>query len=315
MNKTLAVATFLIAPVLTISSASADSHSGSNSDYASTRYPIVFTHGVFGFDKLGSAEYWYGIPEDLRANGGEVFVTQISPINSPEVRGEQLLAQIQQILAVTGAEKVNLIGHSHGAHTVRYVAGVAPDVVASATTMGGANFGTKAADLVYQLQQGKWTGWAVTPFMNTVTGVFNWILGVQHGTRYPLDAEAALHSLTTAETAKFNQLYPEGVPANKCDEGDYVGSNGVHYYSMSGTKTFNNYRDPLDYAMTITGLLMDGPSDGLVERCASHLGKVVRDDYRINHTDEMNHLFGLTGTTDVKSIYRQHANRLQLEGL
>ncbi len=284
-------------------------------DYAQTLYPIVFTHGVFGFDKLGSVDYWYGIPEDLRASGATVFVTQISPINSPDVRGEQLLAQIHQILAMTGAEKVNLIGHSHGAHTVRYVAGVAPELVASATTVGGANFGTRAADLVYKLQQGKWTGWAVTGLMNTVTRLFNWILSVQHDTRYPLDAEVALHSLTTAETAKFNQRFPEGVPANKCDEGAPVGSNGVHYYSMSGTKTLNNYSDPLDYAMGITALIMDGPSDGLVERCASHLGKVVRDDYRINHIDEMNHLFGLTGSTDVKSIYRQHANRLKLAGL
>jgi len=34
-------------------------------------------------------------------------------------------------MAITGAKKVNLIGHSHGAHAVRYAAGVMPDQVAS----------------------------------------------------------------------------------------------------------------------------------------------------------------------------------------
>lgn len=285
------------------------------SDYTRTRYPIVFTHGVFGFDQLGTASYWYGIPEDLRANGAEVFVTQISPINAPEVRGEQLLAQIQVILAITGAEKVNLIGHSHGAHTVRYVAAVAPERIASATTVGGANFGTRAADLVYAAQTGKWTGWLVTPFMRAVTGLFNGVIESRHDQEYPLNAEAALQSLTSAATAEFNLRYPEGLPANRCDEGDHVGSNGVRYYSMSGTRLLSNYSDLTDIGMLITGQFMGGPSDGLVERCASHLGKVVRDDYRMNHVDEMNHLFGLTGKTDVKSIYRQHANRLQQDGL
>ncbi len=55
----------------------------------------------------------------------------MSPFNSSEVRGEQYLAQLQEVMAITGAKKVNLIGHSHGAHAVRYAAGVIPDQVAS----------------------------------------------------------------------------------------------------------------------------------------------------------------------------------------
>mgnify|MGYP006175506079 CR=1 FL=1 len=52
------------------------------------------------------------------------------------------------MLAITGADKVNLIGHSHGGPTIRYVASVAPELVASATSVGGVNYGSEIADLV-----------------------------------------------------------------------------------------------------------------------------------------------------------------------
>ena len=53
-------------------------------------------------------------------------MAQVSATQSSELRGEQLLRQVQQVIAITGAEKVNLIGHSHGGPTIRYVASVAP---------------------------------------------------------------------------------------------------------------------------------------------------------------------------------------------
>lgn len=60
--------------------------------YAQTKYPIVLVHGLFGFDRIGPLEYFYGIPSDLRANGAQVYVAQVAAANSTEVRGEQLLA-------------------------------------------------------------------------------------------------------------------------------------------------------------------------------------------------------------------------------
>lgn len=102
-----------------------------------TRYPIVLVHGLFGFDKLMGVDYFYGIPQAMTRDGATVYVAQVSATNSSEARGEQLLSQVQQVLAITGAEKVNLIGHSHGGPTVRYVASVAPELVASATSVGG----------------------------------------------------------------------------------------------------------------------------------------------------------------------------------
>ena len=75
------------------------------SGYAQTKYPILLVHGLFGFDSIAGVEYWYDIPESLRAEGATVYVDTVSAANSTQVRGEQLLLQVQQILAATGAIK------------------------------------------------------------------------------------------------------------------------------------------------------------------------------------------------------------------
>lgn len=45
--------------------------------YTETKYPIVLVHGLFGFDKIGPVDYWYGIPSALRSDGAKVYVTQV----------------------------------------------------------------------------------------------------------------------------------------------------------------------------------------------------------------------------------------------
>ncbi|MGC3581752.1 lipase, partial [Pseudomonas aeruginosa] len=47
--------------------------------------------------------------------------------------------------------------------------------------------------------------------------------------------------------------------------------------------------------------------------CSSHLGMVIRDNYRMNHLDEVNQVFGLTSLNETSpvSVYRQHATRLK----
>nr|WP_262467417.1 hypothetical protein [Acinetobacter schindleri] len=64
-------------------------------------------------------DYWYQILPDLARNGSSSFATRMSPFNSSELRGEQYVAQLQKVLAITGTKKLNLIGYSRGAHAVR----------------------------------------------------------------------------------------------------------------------------------------------------------------------------------------------------
>ena len=112
----------------------------------STRYPLVLVPGMLGFVRLVLYPYWFGIIKALRRGGATVVAVQVSPLNSTEVRGEQLLARIEEILRESGAQKVNLFGHSQGALTARYAAAKRPDLVASVTSVAGPNHGSELAD-------------------------------------------------------------------------------------------------------------------------------------------------------------------------
>lgn len=285
------------------------------SGYTETKYPIVLVHGLFGFDTLAGMDYFYGIPETLTKDGASVYVAQVSATNSSELRGEQLLAQVETLLAVTGAEKVNLVGHSHGGPTARYVASVRPELVASVTSIGGVHKGSKVADLVRgNVEEGSLTEAIAVKLADGLTTLINLLSG---GSDLEQDALASLDALTTEGSLAFNQYYPEGVPTSECGDGEWQAANGVYYYSWTGSSTFTNLLDPTDGAMTILGLAFDGPSDGLVGVCSAHLGKVIGDDYKMNHLDEINGLLGIHHLfeTDPVTLYRQHANRLKLAGL
>ncbi|WP_152548137.1 esterase/lipase family protein [Photobacterium galatheae] len=300
----------------TFSSQASTSTSGvSQKGYTETKYPIVLVHGLFGFDSIAGIDYFYGIPHALNKDGATVFVAQISATNSTELRGEQLLAQVEDVLAITGAEKVNLIGHSHGGPTARYVASVAPEMVASVTSIGGVNKGSRIADIVRgAVPEGSIPEGIAVKLAEGLVGMINLLSG---GSDLPQDPLASLAALTTEGALAFNQKYPEGIPESACGEGDYVADNGVSYFSWTGTGNFTNALDPIDAAMTVLGLGFHNPNDGLVGQCSTHLGKVIRNDYKMNHLDEINGLLGITHLfeTAPTTLYRQHANRLQLKGL
>lgn len=285
------------------------------SNYAQTKYPIVFAHGMTGFGNIGPIEYWYRIPGDLRKNGATVYVTTESAFNSSEKRGEQLLAQVEDILAVSGAAKVNLVGHSHGNQSVRYVAGVRPDIVASATSVSGPTKGSAVADLIQGVSDAVGPGLTklLTSVVNAVGGVIGFLAGEKS---LPQDSYAGLYSLNSKGAAAFNVTFPDGVPASACGEGAYS-ANGVRYYSWSGVGQIYNVLNPFDYGMAVSALAFSGkPNDGLVGQCSSHLGQVIRDNYPMNHFHTVNQLFGLVGAgADPVGLYRVHANRLKSAGL
>lgn len=281
---------------------------------AKTKYPIVLAHGMSGFDELfGIVDYWHGIPSELRDYGATVYVTTVSQFNSTEMRGEQLIDQIETIVAISGKPKVNLIGHSHGGLDVRYVAAVRPDLVASVTSVGSPHKGADLADwLAANVVNGSFGETVLAALANSLGDVLAFLTGHSN----PQDAIAALGSLTSAGLDVFNASYPAGVPATSCGEGAYV-ANGIRYYSWSGTGIFTNALDIGDPLLGITSLFYGEPNDGLVGRCSSHLGDVIRDNYFMNHVDEINHVLGLVSLleSNPKTVFRTHANRLKNAGL
>lgn len=292
------------------------------SNYAKTKYPIVFAHGMVGFIRLGTEslglDYWYQILPDLARNGADTWAARMSPFNSSEVRGEQYLQQLEEVLAITGAEKVNLIGHSHGANSVRYAAGVMPEKIASVMTVAGANKGTIIASDVLKAASATGTSELFNIIINTFGKVVLWAQGLDSNA-YPHNAMGAGISTSIEGTAEFNKTFTAGLPKTECGEGAYQ-ENGMMLYSMTGNRPLTNILDPADSIMVLfdrLSLYKTGKNDGVVPVCGSHFGKTIRDDYPWNHIDEVNQVLGIRGlfSPDPVASYRQHANRLKLQGL
>ena len=107
---------------------------------ARTTYPVVFAHGMGGFDDLLGYDYWgddYGVfvgdpcdgfletscnPDIDR--GQRAYVAQVAPLQSSEVRGLDLANDVEGFMATTGAGYVNLVGHSQGGIDARKAARV-----------------------------------------------------------------------------------------------------------------------------------------------------------------------------------------------
>lgn len=290
-----------------------------------TRYPLIMVPGMLGFVRLVLYPYWFGILSALRRGGAKVFPVMVSAVNSTEVRGEQLLQQIEQIMRETGAAKVNLIGHSQGALTIRYAAAKRPDWVASVTSVAGPNHGSELADY---LERSFPVNTAKGRLLNLLLRVIAWLMALletgYHGPKLPVDIAASHQSLTTAGVALFNSRYPQGLPQIWGGQGAEE-VNGVRYYSWSGTlqpgKTDSgmNVFDGTNrscrlFARTFTR--ETGQCDGMVGRFSSHLGTVIGDDYPLDHFDIVNQSLGLVGKgAQPVRLFTEHAERLKAAGL
>ncbi|MGL4576273.1 MAG: esterase/lipase family protein [Burkholderiaceae bacterium] len=284
------------------------------SSYTQTYYPVVLVHGLFGFEALGPVDYFWRVPDALRAGGATVYTAAVSQANNSVVRGEQLLRELETIKARTGAQKFNLIGHSHGGQTIRYVAAVRPDLVASVTSVGTPHQGSKTADGINAIVTTTGLTGAAAQITNGLAELIGFLSG---NPGKPQDSLAAMLELTTAGSADFNRRFPQGGPTTRCGSGPAM-VNGARYFSIGGTSVLTNVLDITDGTLALTSAFFGfEQNDGLVSRCSSRWGVVLRDDYPWNHGDEVNQVFGLRGlfTPDPVGFYRAHANRLKNLGL
>ena len=112
-----------------------------------TKYPILMVHGVF-FRDTKYFNYWGRIPKELEANGARIFYGNHSSAASVADSAAQIKERIAEVLAETGAQKVNLIAHSKGGLDCRYAIGRLDigDSVASLTTINTPHRGCLFAD-------------------------------------------------------------------------------------------------------------------------------------------------------------------------
>ena len=118
----------------------------------------------------------------------------------------------KQIMAISGAAKYNLMGHSHGAHSIRYVAAIMPDKVASVTTVDGVN---AVRPWPWMMVAGLTNilGPSGTVVVGALVNGLGKIEAYLSGNPSPAaDSVAMLNSLTTAMVA-YNKEVPAGVPS------------------------------------------------------------------------------------------------------
>jgi triacylglycerol lipase len=317
------------------------------STYAQTKYPIILVHGFSGTDSwFGLIDYWWGIPADLRSNGAKVYVANLSGFQSelgPNGRGEQLLAYVKQVKLLTGASKVNLIGHSQGGLSARYVGQVAPGSVASITTIATPHYEDPALGKIIMAPLDA----DPTGIASIAAAAFFNMFGIASSSSFNTNQDfLALKSFFKYDFNTFTRTYSAAGlgPRGTCTTGAATQTIAGHthrLYSWTGhaiqkktvlfasviVDTSLGIVDPAPALDATTGLTYGlgailinhygtGTNDGAVPVCDAKFGSYL-GSYAWNHFDEINNLLGVVGANGAnpKSVIRSHANRLKLAGL
>ncbi len=147
---------------------------GGSSNSCATKYPIVLSHGMGAQANNLGIGYWYNIPSALTSEGAKVYISNQVALNSSAYRGAELKTFVLQVLAVTGAAKVNIVAHSQGGLDARYMIsnlGMSTKV-ATLTTMSTPHRGSAVADVIMKLNAD--TGGWIASIADTV---YIWLFG------------------------------------------------------------------------------------------------------------------------------------------
>ena len=262
-----------------------------------TKYPLLMVHGIF-FRDFRYFNYWGRIPKELTNNGAEIFYGNHQSALPIASSAQELYDRIKEILAVTGAEKVNIIAHSKGGLDCRYAIeklGAAP-YIASLTTVNSPHKGCLFAD--YLLEK-------IPEYIKIkVAETYNSAL-IRLGDKNP-DFIAAVTDLTAKRCA---ELFPseEGYDGIFCQS---IGS--VLRKARSG-------KFPLNLSYHVAKHF-DGENDGLVGERSFHFGErytllTSRDMRGISHGDMIDLNRENLDDFDVREFYVGLVAELKQKGL
>lgn len=171
---------------------------------ASTKYPVVLAHGMGASAEIvGIVDYWWNIDSTLEANGAKVYKTSVNGMDGTAAKAEHFKQQVLDIIADSGAKKVNVIGHSHGTIYSRYAIshlGLA-DYVASYTSISGPHRGSAIADLI--------VNGIPDSLHDTVGNAFNFIYTWVMGDSNPDSLQNMLDLTTEYMKTVFNPNTPD----------------------------------------------------------------------------------------------------------
>ncbi|MBN2770027.1 MAG: triacylglycerol lipase [Spirochaetes bacterium] len=231
------------------------------------KYPILLVHGIALPDDMKLVPYWGNIPDHLRNRGATVFLSNHNAWAEHKVAAQFLKDRVEQIIAQTGAQKVNIIAHSKGGIESRYMISCLDmsDKVASLTTISTPHRGSMVADYLFEKIDSRQMG---GKFIITLASV----VGVVMGDSRP-DPDSSGRSLTKEYMESFNENVPD-MPQVYYQS--YTSLITEEYPALFWQKLYELHKN------------LDGPNDGLVSEQSARWG-VYRGVVKVGDVSQINH--------------------------
>lgn len=275
MTKKILCVTFLSLILLPAALFAGGSDDSSKCD---TIYPIVLSHGMGASYEIawGIEKYWHDIPGALQDEGAEVYITSVDAMGTTAEKAWQWYQNILEIKAISGAEKLNVIGHSHGSVYTRLAISNYPgvaDMIASHTSIAGPHRGSAMAEVVMGLIKDNFLA-------DLIDAAIKLIMSNNSS-----DTVANLADLTRDY---MNNVFNPNVPNA---EGIYYQSYAYKISSLLGSGLFAATWPILSY--------LEGDNDGLVSVTSAKWGKfrgVINGTswIGVNHLGAVDMMWGLT---------------------
>ena len=252
-----------------------------------TKYPVILSHGMGASYEIawGIEKYWHNIPDALQDEGAEVYITSVDAMGTTAEKAAQWYRQLLEIKAATGAEKFNVIGHSHGSVYTRYAISNfkgCDAMIASHTSIAGPHGGSAMAEVVLGLVDDTFIGDLIDAAIKLIMSNNN------------ADTAANLADLT--RDFMINDFNPN-VPNM---DGIYYQSYAYKIASLAGAGLFAATWPIMKY--------FEGDNDGLVSVTSARWGTfrgVIKGTswIGVNHLGAVDMLWGITPGFDAPEFF------------
>lgn len=231
------------------------------------KYPLLLIHGM-GFRDNNIVNYWGRIPAALEQLGCKIYYGNQDSNATTETNGRVIKERIEEIMAETGSDKVNILAHSKGGLDARYAISTLEmgKYVASLTTISTPHNGSKTVDILMGLPD------VLVRLAGKCADVSLRLCGDKTPNSYKV-----FHEFTTSQAREFNEKNP-----------DYEGT----YYQSYAFVMKNPFSDIFMGFPNFVVNLLEGENDGLLTPEAVQWGEfrgIVRGNSirGISHCDEV----------------------------
>lgn len=258
------------------------------------RYPVVLMHGFGLFASMRRGGHLHQEALNLRSHGVLAYAPNVTAYNTVAVRSEMWKRRLEQIIAESGAERVNLIAQSMGGLDGRYLIAQhgMHSSIASLVTISSPHRGSSVASLVLERPE---------RVRHWLAGIFNWI------------GDSALEDATSDFLTSVAELTPEHL--RETFNPAVPDHPSVRYFSYAGVAgrgtdvPINPFLEFLNRPL----YAREGPNDGFVSvesaKWGEFLGTVDAD-----HIQQVGLSFLSRSDFDSNAFYRDIVRHLADEG-